>query len=195
MVATSARTSAKYSGYAPGANGPSALRPCPRHACLPASSASPGCHGGDCRPAPQICAYIAALISAQRVEKASITPRGTPAISKCPSAWDFSIGLPEFYNTLCPIDPINRANGNLPAGEPVFDPGPPLAVTAPEHVGAITNLSCGAKIRSSPPRRAACDTDLGVDRMTSRPGPWWMLSSCPFSRVDVRPAPCLREWR
>ena len=41
--------------------------------------------------APRLRAAIAASISARRVEKASITPLGTPAISKRPSAWVFSI--------------------------------------------------------------------------------------------------------
>ncbi len=41
--------------------------------------------------APMPRSAIAASISARRVEKASIASRGTPAISKRPSAWVFPI--------------------------------------------------------------------------------------------------------
>ena len=51
-----------------------------------------------------------------------------------------------------------------------------------------TAASWAATMRSSPPIRAAMDTDLGAEKVTSRPGRWSIVPS-PSLRPSRRPEP------
>ena len=76
----------------PGASSRAPARPGRCRAWTPrASSAAFAARCGLSFESPRPRSVMAASISARRVEKASMTSRGTPAISNRPCAWDFSM--------------------------------------------------------------------------------------------------------
>ena len=77
---------------------------------------------------------IAASISARRVEKASMTSRGTPAISKRPSGMGLLDSVAEPLQPLRQLRPVDRPDRHLALEQPVIDHRAPLGILALHHV-------------------------------------------------------------
>ncbi len=102
----------------------------------PTSSAPPAPRGGDCPSTPPMPrSAIAASISARRVEKASMTSRGTPSISNRPSIWVFPDAVAETLQPLRQFRPVDRPDGHLALEQAVIDHRAPLGILALDHVG------------------------------------------------------------
>ena len=112
------------------------------------------------------------------MEKASITSRETPAISKRPSACVFSIPYPRSRSPFGQLRPVDCADRHLALEQPVVDHRPPLAVFALDHVGdhAVRvelgiEVARGVVAEGRGHHLLAADADHGARRLVLYPGP------------------------